>query len=307
MRIFSEAEAGAERNPDGSAGVAVPGALAAIAFASAKGGVGKSALAVNLAAALALDGRKVGILDADLNSPNMLAMLGLKAPRRVFAGEAIEPIAGPLGLRVVSSGLLTGGEPPPASFLADEPELAPASRNGHGVAELDYGASLRRLLNQANFGALDILLIDLAPGLERLYQMARMTALAGVVIVTQPSEFSVMAANRAIEIAIRCKTPVLGVIENMIGFSCGGCHTVRPLMPQGDMAAVARAAGVATLARLPFDARLAECCDRGVIFIREYADTPLAKSFHELARTVAAIIPARASAAAAAGESGDSR
>ncbi len=276
------------------------GVRAMIAIGSAKGGVGKSAIAVNLAAALALAGRKVGILDADLNSPNVFAMLGVKAPRRVFASDAIEPISGPLGLRVVASSLLPEGEPPPVSFLADESALEAGNGNGHGMAELDYAPALRRLLSQTNFGALDLLLIDLAPGLDQLYRMARIAPLDGVVIVTQPSEFSVMAARGAIEIAARCAVPVLGLIENMIGFSCEGCHTVRPLMPQGDLAAIARNAGVATLARLPFDSRLAECCDRGVIFIREYADAPLAKSFHELARLIERALPSRAAGETAA-------
>ncbi len=299
MRIFRERRADAERDFRATPGAVAPGlglngVRAAVAIASAKGGVGKSAIAVNLAAALALAGRKAGILDADLNSPNVLAMLGLKAPRRVFGGETIEPIAGPLGLRIAASGLLPDGEPPPISFLDDEPALAAASRNGSAIAELDYGDALSRLIGLTNFGALDVLLIDLAPGLEQLFRLARIAPLAGAIIVTQPSEFSVRATRGAIEIARLCGVPVLGLVENMVGFSCEGCHAVRPLLPQGDLAASAAADEVATLARLPFDSRFAECCDRGVIFIREYAESPLAKNFHELARLVARRLDAAA-------------
>jgi ATP-binding protein involved in chromosome partitioning len=292
MRIFRERRADAECDSRAARGAAAPGAgltgvRAVVAIASAKGGVGKSAIAVNLAAALALAGHKVGILDADLNSPNVLAMLGLQAPRRVFGGDAIEPIAGPLGLRIAASGLLPGGEPPPVSFLDDEAAHAAASRNGSALAELDYDDALRRLIGLTSFGALDVLLIDLAPGLEQLFRLARIAPLAGAIIVTQPSDFSVRAARGAIEIARLCAVPVLGLVENMVGFSCEGCHSVRPLLPHGDLAAAAAAEEVATLARLPFDARLAESCDRGVIFIRAYAESPLAKNFHELARLVA--------------------
>jgi ATP-binding protein involved in chromosome partitioning len=301
MRIFRERRADAECESRAARGTAAPGVglsgvRAAVAIASAKGGVGKSAVTVNLAAALALAGHKVGILDADLNSPNVLAMLGLQAPRRVFAGDVIEPIAGPLGLRVAASGLLPGGEPPPVSFLDGDAAHEAASHNGSALAELDYDDALRRLLGMTNFGALDVLLIDLAPGLEQLFRLARIAPLAGAIIVTQPSDFAVRAARGAVEIARLCAVPVLGLIENMVGFSCEGCHSVRPLLPHGDLAAAAAADEVATLARLPFDSRLAESCDRGVIFIRAYAESPLAKNFHELARLVALRLKAAAAA-----------
>ena len=122
MRIFSDIEADGSNGSDGSSvEIADPrerirtnlaGVGATIALASARGGVGKSMLAVNIAAALATKGRKVAIVDADLNSPSVLAMLGMKPQRRYPLLEGIEPAAGPHGLRVVSSDQLPGGEPP---------------------------------------------------------------------------------------------------------------------------------------------------------------------------------------------------
>ncbi len=91
-----------------------------IAIASAKGGVGKSALTVNLAAVLALAGRKVAILDADLNSPAIVTMLGMKVPRRFHSAGGIEPGTGPLGLRIAASNLIPDGDSPPVSFLDDD-------------------------------------------------------------------------------------------------------------------------------------------------------------------------------------------
>jgi len=260
------------------------GVKSIIAVASAKGGTGKSSIAVNLGAALALEGRKVAILDADLNSPSIVAMLGMKVPRRFHSMDGIEPGAGPLGLRIAASNLIAGGEPPPMSFL--EESAAPASSNGHGPLEMSYSATLRRLLTQTRFGVLDLLLIDLAPGLEQLFRIARIAPLSGTIIVTQPSEISVRASRAALEMALLCSTRVIGLIENMVGFNCDGCHSVRPLMPHGDLAAVANAAAIPVLGRLPFDPRLAECCDRGVIFVREYADTPLARQFTALAQSL---------------------
>src|ERR1700688_4492066 len=126
MRIFSDIEA---NGSDGSSvEIADPrerirsnlsGVGATIALASARGGVGKSMLAVNIAAAWAMKGRKVAIVDADLNSPSVAAMLGMKPQRRYPMIEGIEPAAGPHGLRVVSSDQLSGGEAPPISFVQD--------------------------------------------------------------------------------------------------------------------------------------------------------------------------------------------
>ncbi|HEX4208926.1 MAG TPA: P-loop NTPase, partial [Candidatus Binataceae bacterium] len=87
-----------------------------------------------------------------------------------------------------------------------------------------------------------------------------------------------VAANTGIQ--------VIGLVENMAGFNCDGCHAVRPLMPQGDLAAAAKETNAVTLARLPFDPRLAECCDRGTLFVREYAETPLAKQLKALSQRI---------------------
>jgi ATP-binding protein involved in chromosome partitioning len=261
------------------------GVKSVIAIASSKGGVGKSTLTVSLAAVLALAGRKVAILDADLNSPSIVAMLGMKVPRRFHSQGGIEPGAGPLGLRVAASNLLPDGEAAPVSFLDDE--AAPAeSTNGHRPVELGYAATLRRLLTQTRFGTIDLLLIDLGPGIEQLFRIAQVAPLSGVLIVTQPSQISVNASRAALEMSSLCSTPVIGVVENMVGFNCDGCHAVRPLMPHGDLTALANAMGVPVLARLPFDPRLAECCDRGVIFVREYADSPLARQLTALAQSI---------------------
>src|SRR5271168_2298220 len=120
MRIFSDIENGApidRANARELICANLAGVGATIAIASARGGVGKSMLAVNMGAALAMKGRKVAIVDADLNSPSIGAMLAMKPPRRLPMIEGIEPAAGPHGLRVVSSDQLPGGEAPPISFV----------------------------------------------------------------------------------------------------------------------------------------------------------------------------------------------
>lgn len=301
MRIFREIGSEADANGVQSAEeisllrANLAGVKSTIAVASSKGGVGKSTLTVNLAAVLALAGRKVAILDADLNSPSIVTMLGMKVPRRFHSQGGIEPGAGPLGLRVAASNLLPEGEAAPVSFLDDEAPsegslaeeaATAASSNGHRPVELGYAATLRRLLTQTRFGTIDLLLIDLGPGIEQLFRVAQVAPLSGALIVTQPSEISVNASRAALELSALCSTPVIGVVENMVGFNCDGCHAVRPLMPHGDLAALAKTVGVPVLARLPFDPRLAECCDRGVIFVREYPDSPLARQLSALAQAI---------------------
>jgi ATP-binding protein involved in chromosome partitioning len=259
---------------------------AVVAIASAKGGVGKSMLAVNVAVSLALKGRKVAIIDADLNAPSITAMLGMKPPHHLPLTEGIQPIAGPHGLRVVSSEMLSGGEPQPISFLEmDAPEPVRPADDGR-CAEIGYSNALVRMLSQARFGALDLLLIDVAPGLDRLHDLARVVPLSGVVLVSHPSDLAVRHARRALEIAAAQNAAVLGIVENMTGFNCDSCRSVRPLMPEGGMAALAGEFNIPLLGRLPFDPRVAEASDRGAVTVHQSAGTPIAKLLSSVAQEI---------------------
>ena len=315
MRIFSDIES------DGSGGPSVDltdarerirtnlsGVGATIALASARGGVGKSMLAVNIAAALAMKGRKVAIFDADLNSPSVAAMLGIKPQRRYPMTEGIEPAAGPHGLRVVSSDQLPGGEAPPINFVADydqdDYDRSNGNNNGEPIAPasarpvaLSYREALRRILAQAQFGSVDFLIIDLATGLDRLYSVAAMLALDGVLLLSLPSAHDTIAARQAIKIGRAIGAPIVGIVENMVGFNCDGCRAVRPLWPDGDLHGVAREAAVPILARLAFEPRLADSSDRGVLFVREYGSTPIGKALADIAGRLEAMVPARPRAA----------
>ncbi|HLX04106.1 MAG TPA: P-loop NTPase [Candidatus Binatus sp.] len=269
---------------------------ATIALASARGGVGKSMLAVNIAAATAMKGRKVAIIDTDLNSPSIAAMLGMKPQRRYPMIEGIEPVAGPHGLRVVSSDQLPGGEPPPISFVDDQLDgnggepVAPASTR---PAELSYRGALSRMLAQSQFGSVDLLIIDLASGLDRLHALASMVALDGVVLLTHPSAQDTSAARQAMKIGRAIGAPIIGIVENMAGFNCDGCRAVRPLWPEGDLNGIAREASVPILGRLAFEPRLADSTDRGVLFVREYASTPTGKVLVDIAGHIELIVAAR--------------
>ncbi len=315
MRIFCDYETdGAGEQPIGIADgrerirTNLAGVGATIALASARGGVGKSVLAVNIAAALALKGMKVAIVDADLNSPSIAAMLGMKPSRNFPMVEGIEPVAGPHGLRMVSSAQLSGGEAPAISFAQDydQPDYdqTDGQSDGHVTAPapktpalLSYSQGLHRMLGQTQFGTVDLLIIDLASGLDRLHSMAAMVSLDGVLLLSHPSEHASHAARHAIEIASAIDAPIVGIVENMIGFNCDGCRSVRPLWPKGDLHGVARELKVPVIARLAFEPRLADSSDRGALFVRDYASTPTGKSLLDLAGQIEAMIAARARAA----------
>jgi ATP-binding protein involved in chromosome partitioning len=302
MRIFSDyVTNGAGKLPlDGADGrerirVNLSQVGATIALASARGGVGKSMLAVNIAAALALKGKKVAIVDADLNSPSVAAMLGMKPSRNFPMVEGIEPAAGPHGLRMVSSAQLSGGEAPAISFAQDYDQ----DGQGDGFAAaptiptpalLSYSGALHRILGQTQFGSIDLLIIDLASGLDRLHSVAAMVSLDGVLLLSHPSEHASHAARHAVEIASAIGSPIVGIVENMIGFNCDGCRQVRPLWPEGNLHGVAREHKVPIIARLAFEPRLADSSDRGALFVREYASTPTGKSLLDLASQVEAMI-----------------
>jgi ATP-binding protein involved in chromosome partitioning len=270
---------------------------AILVLASVKGGTGKSALAVNIAGALAHAGKKVGILDADLNAPSILQMLGTKAPLRYLSSEGIEPAAAPLGIRVASAELLTEALRPAMSFLDEEPAPTPVAIV---PVRLTHVNALRRLLSQTRFGPLDLLIIDLAPGIEELYRMMRLFTPTGVILVTQTSGSAAAAIRHALDMNKEIAAPIIGAIENMVAFGCDNCRSVRPLFPQGETSRIAREADLPVIARLPFDPRVAESSDRGRIFVSESADTPIGKQVTEMARQIDAILTARIRKAAAA-------
>ncbi len=298
MRIFTDSETREALEPVEQArrgdiervrdNLASAGAV--IAIASAKGGVGKSVVAVNVACALALRGRKVAIVDADLNAPSIIRMLGMKTPRVMPMVEGIEPAAGPHGLRVVSSEMIAGGEAPAISFLEDATPGPVES-----AQEIGYGDALVRMLSLARLGALDAVIIDVAPGAGRLHQVARIAPLTNVMLVSHSSEQAVAATRHLIRLAAKFAAPVTGLLENMAGFNCDGCRSVRPLMPEGSLAGMASDLELPVLGRLPFDPRLAEASDRGKLFVHEFADTPLAKSLLEIASTIERLSAARKS------------
>jgi ATP-binding protein involved in chromosome partitioning len=298
MRIFTELAAGADRDDSRQRQISdqVRGNLAdagaILLIASAKGGCGKSVITANVAGTFALRGKKVAIIDADLNAPSIIGMLGMRQPRGLPLVEGIQPAAGPLGLRVISSDLLPAGEPPPISFFDTDGPDTPQPLPEHQT-EIRQSDAFLQMLAHARIGAVDYVIIDLAPGIEDLHAIARLVAPSAIVIVSHSSSQAVKATQQAVRVSRRIDAPVIGLIENMAGFNCDACRSVRPLMPSGSLAGAASDLDLPVIGRLPFDPRLAEASDRGKLFVHEFTDTPLAKSLSEIAATIERLVPLR--------------
>jgi ATP-binding protein involved in chromosome partitioning len=235
---------------------------AIVAIVSGKGGVGKSSITANLAGAFALAGARVGVLDADLNGPSMATMLGVRGRTLVVGADGVEPPDGALGIRVMSMDLLLAGDATPLTW--DAPTQAEA-HTWRGTMEAN---ALREFLADTAWGALDVLLIDLPPGTDRLATIVGLVpALAGTVIVTIPSDVSRLVVGKSITVARAVPAPVLGLIENMSG-----------MFPGAGAEPLARESGIPFLGRVPFDPGLAAAADRGEPYVAAAPDTPAARA-----------------------------
>lgn len=216
-----------------------------IAVMSGKGGVGKSYVTASLAlgAARSLAGG-VGVVDADLKSPTVARLLDTRGPVRV-SEDGVHPAVSPHGVRVMSTAFL----------LDDGAPLAWREHPGERFiwrGLLETGA-LREFLSDVVWGTLDLLLVDLPPGADKLSDLAELfPQLTGAIAITIPSDESHAAVRRSMQVARQRCVPLLGVVENMSGYECDGCAQTRPLFSGDAGAALAREFDVPLLARVPF-------------------------------------------------------
>ncbi len=217
-----------------------------VAVMSGKGGVGKSFVTAGLAAELARRGQRLGVLDADLHGPTTARMLGVKAAPLKVAEDGAQPALGVHGIRVMSTDLLLDEG---AALKWKEP----GSDGYIWRGTLETGM-LREFLGDVAWGELDMLLVDLPPGTERLSALMELVPnLAGVVVVTIPSDESLQAVRRSIDVVKGSGRRILGIVENMSGYACPDCGAVRPLFGGNAGPELSAAAGAPLLARLPFN------------------------------------------------------
>jgi ATP-binding protein involved in chromosome partitioning len=252
------------------------GVRAVVAVVSGKGGVGKSTVTAVLAGCLAGAGRTVGVLDTDLNGPSMAKMLGVRGRRLGVDGDAVEPPTSAQGIRVMSMDLLLPSDDAPVAWDA------PTQQEAHTWRGTMEAQAIREFLADTRWGALDVLLIDLPPGSDRLATVASLLpALAGVVVVTIPSEVAQLVVRRSITAARQARTRILGLVENMAGLFAGdGAERL------------AAEAGIPFLGRVPFDRQLALAMDRGDPLAVTAPDGDAVRALAVIAdRIAAAVLP----------------
>ena len=237
-----------------------------IAIISGKGGVGKSTVTVNLATAFAMQGKRVGVLDADIHGPSVPKLLGLEGQQVESGPTGALPVNGPLGMKVMSIDF----------FL---PEQAPTIWRG----PLKMRA-IRQFLSDIEWGELDFLFIDLPPGTgdEPLSIAQLLPDIDGVVIVTMPSGLSSSIVKKAITFAERLKMPIIGVVENMSGFVCPHCGKKTEIFQSGGGKKMAEETGVPFLGSIPIDPTVGTDSDKGTPFVSSHKDSVAAKAFMDV-------------------------
>jgi ATP-binding protein involved in chromosome partitioning len=238
-----------------------------IVVLSGKGGVGKSTVAVNLAAALADAGKRVGLLDIDIHGPSIPTMLGLEGAKVTGPeGEMIPVDAG--GIKVLSIG-----------FFLENPDHAVVWRG-----PMKYGV-IKQFLKDADWGELDYLVIDSPPGTgDEPLSVCQLIQPDGAVIVTTPQKVAAVDVRKSITFCRLLEVPVLGVVENMSGFACPHCGQITPILRSGGGRKISEDLGVPFLGSIPIDPALAESGDNGRIYLRQFGQSQTAKAMGEMVR-----------------------
>jgi len=241
-----------------------------IVILSGKGGVGKSTVSVNLATALTILGKRIGLLDVDIHGPSIPTMLGLEQATPKGCEDGLLPVEIE-GLKVMSMG-----------FLLKNQDDAIIWR-GPLKAKV-----IEQFLGDVVWGDLDYLIIDSPPGTgdEPLSVCQLIGRLDGAVVVTTPQRVAAVDVRKSITFCRHIHVPVLGVIENMSGFVCPKCGEVTQILRSGGGRRIAEDMGVPFLGSIPIDPGIAEACDGGKAFIHYYAASPTAEIMRNIAKSI---------------------
>jgi ATP-binding protein involved in chromosome partitioning len=257
------------RAPSGPREAAIPGVKHVIAVGSGKGGVGKSTLAVNVAASLQLSGARVGLLDADIYGPSVPGMLGVTDQPHVREQKLVPLEA--YGMKFMSIGLLTGAD---KAMVWRGPMVSRA---------------IEQMLTDVLWGELDYLVVDLPPGTgDASLTLAQAIPLTGVAIVCTPQDAALRIAVKALQMFRGLNVPSLGLIENMSWFVCSGCGEEHYIFDHGKAERAALRLGVPYLGAIPLERAIREDGDAGAPVVVARPDTSGAQALRKVASAVAA-------------------
>ncbi|WP_390915457.1 P-loop NTPase [Pseudosulfitobacter sp. SM2401] len=246
----------------------VPGVDRIIAIASGKGGVGKSTVAANLACALAAEGRRVGMLDADVYGPSQPRMLGVSGRPQSPDGKLILPLRN-FGVTMMSIGLMTNED---QAVVWRGPMLMGA---------------LQQMLTQVQWGALDVLIVDLPPGTGDVQMtLAQKADLDGAVIVSTPQDVALLDARKGIDMFNQMGTPIIGMIENMSTHICSACGHEEHVFGHGGVKAEAEKLGVPLLAEIPLHLDIRMAADGGAPIVVSKPESSQAQAFRAVAKAL---------------------
>ena len=253
----------------------LPGVKNIVAVASGKGGVGKSTTAVNLALALAAEGARVGLLDADIYGPSLPMMMGLQGRPESADGKTMEPMENH-GVQVMSIGFLVDGD------------QAMIWRGPMATQHLDF------LLRQTNWKDLDYLIVDLPPGTGDIQlTLSQRVPMTGAVIVTTPQDIALLDAKKGIKMFEKVGVPILGIVENMAVHVCSNCGHVEHIFGADGGKKMAADYAMDYLGALPLALQIRVQADSGQPTVVADPDGEIAGIYKAVARQVAVSIAAR--------------
>ncbi|MZG29595.1 MAG: Mrp/NBP35 family ATP-binding protein [Nitrospinae bacterium] len=251
-----------------------------VALMSGKGGVGKSSITANIASCLADRGKKVGILDADLNGPSIGHLLGVGNNAQLeMKDDGLNPGIGYQGIRIMSMDMLLKSADTPVMWTdADD-----ATASWVSVME---STAIRELLADTNWGELDYLLIDMPPGSDRIDNIRSLIPeLAGAVEITIPSQLSQHIVTKSITKNNKMGVPIIGLIENMATYVCPHCEKEGKLFDGEDVHKLSEQKGVPYIGKIPFDTRVSQS-QSGNLFYNEFKDSVTGKAIAEAVENI---------------------